>query len=277
MNQPRFSRRSRWLLALAVVLAVGVGALGFADGAVLGDIRQTFSTVRASSLDAALVAKARSALALSRRASGLDIDVAADAGTVTLAGRVPTAEVGAIVVAIVADTPGVTAVENRLEVDPKAVANGYEAALLQRIVDLETQVSLQERLAREPLLAAARIRVEVESGRVVLRGAVETEREREAAEQIARAAVGAEQVRNELQALDPARGGDEALALRVRFELFSTEAFELADMAIDSQGGRVRLEGLVRSEAERLLAARLAEGVPGVRAVQNDLEISEGE
>lgn len=276
MNRPRLSRRSRWLLALAVVVAVGVGVLGLADGAVLGDIRQTFSSVRASSLDAALEAKAGSALALSRRASGLDIDVTADAGTVKLDGRVPTAEVAAIVVAIVADTPGVTAVENRLEVDPKAVANGYEAALLQRIADLETQVSLQERLGREPLLAAARIRVEVEAGRVILRGAVESEREREAAGQIALAAVGAEQVRNELQALDPARGGDEALALRVRFELFSTEAFELADMAIDCQGGRVRLEGLVRSEAERLLAARLAEAVPGVRAVQNDLEVSDG-
>jgi osmotically-inducible protein OsmY len=31
----------------------------------------------------------------------------------------------------------------------------------------------------------------------------------------------------------------------------------------------------VRSEAERLLAARLAEGVPGVRAVVNQLVVGE--
>jgi osmotically-inducible protein OsmY len=275
MNPIRFSRRNRWLLALGLVLAVAAGAFAYTDGAVLGDIRQTFSTVRASSMDAALEATVRSALALSRRASGLDLEVEARAGTVTLSGKVPTAEVGAIAAAIVADTPGVSAVDDRLEIDARAVANGYEAALVQRIADLETQVSLQERLRREPLLAAARLKVEVAQGRVLLSGAVETEVERDAALQMARAAVGAEQVRDELHVLAPERGGDVALARRVEFELYSTGAFDLEPIAIGSEAGRVRLEGEVRSEAERLLAARLAEGVPGVRAVVNQLVVGD--
>lgn len=271
----RFSRRSRWLAALVLVAAAGAAAFAFADRAVLSDIGKTFSTVRDSSLDAALEAKVRSALALSRRASGLDIDVAARSRIVALSGRVPTPEVRSIAEAIVADTPGVDGVENRLEVDPKAVANGYEASLLQRIADLETQVSLQERLRREPLLAAANLKVEVDQGIVVLRGAVESETERETAEQIARAAVGAEHVRNELQALNPERGGGDVLARRVQFELYSTGAFDLSHLQVLSQAGRVRLEGSVRSEAERLLAVRLAEGVPGVREVANELKLPE--
>jgi hyperosmotically inducible protein len=268
----RFSRRSRWLVALLLVAMAGAGVFAFGDRAVLSDIRKTFSTVRDSSLDAALEAKVRSALALSRRASGLTIDVAAHSRIVSLTGRVPTPEVRAIVEAIVADTPGVAGVENRLAVDPRAVANGYETSLLQRIADLETQVSLQERLRREPLLAGANVKIEVEQGSVVLRGAVASELERETAQQIARAAVGAEHVRDELQALNPERGGGDLLARRVQFELYSTGAFDLEHLQVHSQAGRVRLEGSVRSEAERLLAARLAEGVPGVREVANELK-----
>jgi len=271
----RFSRRSRWLVVLVLVATAVAGAFAFSDSAVLSDIGRTFSTVRDSSLDVALEAKVRGALALSRRASGLDIDVAVHSRIVALTGRVPTPEVRSIAEAIVADTPGVAGVENRLDVDPKAVANGYEASLLQRIADLETQVSLQERLRHEPLLAGANVKVEVDQGIVVLRGAVESEMERETAQQVARSAVGAEHVRSELQALNPEQGGGDVLARRVQFELYSTGAFDLSRLQVHSQAGRVRLEGSVRSEAERLLALRLAEGVPGVREVANELKAPE--
>jgi len=271
----RFSRRSRWLVVLVLVATAVAGAFAFSDSAVLSDIGRTFSTVRDSSLDVALEAKVRGALALSRRASGLDIDVAVHSRIVALTGRVPTPEVRSIAEAIVADTPGVAGVENRLDVDPKAVANGYEASLLQRIADLETQVSLQERLRHEPLLAGANVKVEVDQGIVVLRGAVESEMERETAQQVARSAVGAEHVRSELQALNPEQGGGDVLARRVQFELYSTGAFDLSRLQVHSQAGRVRLEGSVRSEAERLLALHLAEGVPGVREVANELKAPE--
>jgi hyperosmotically inducible protein len=269
------SRRARWLAILALLVATGAGVFLFGDRTVLSDIGKTFSTVRNSSMDAALEAKVHSALALSRRVSGLQLDVSAHSGIVTLTGRVPTAEVRSIAEAIVADTPGVTGVENRLQVDPKAVANGYEASLLQRISDLETQVSLQERLRREPRLAGSNVRIEVDHGIVVLRGSVASELERGAAEQIAQAAVGAEHVRNELQAQNAERGAGDLLARRVEFELYSTRAFDLPHLQVHSQAGRVRLEGTVRSEAERLLAARLAEGVPGVREVVNELKLPE--
>ena len=55
----RFSRRRRWLVALLLVAVAGAGVFAYGDRAVLSDIRQTFSTVRDSSLDAALEAKVR--------------------------------------------------------------------------------------------------------------------------------------------------------------------------------------------------------------------------
>ena len=271
----RFSLRSRLLVALLLLVAAGVGVFAFGDRAALSDIGKTLSTVRESSLDKALEAKVRSALALSRRVSGLQIEVAAHARIVVLTGRVPTAEVRSIAEAIVSDTPGVAGVENRLQVDPRAVANGYEASLLQRIADLETQVSLQDRLRREPRLSAGNVKTEVEQGVVVLRGAVESDLERGIAQQIAQTTVGADHVRNELQSLNPSGREGDGLARRVQFELFTTNAFDLAHLQVRNQAGRVRLEGTVRSEAERLLAARLAEGVPGVREVANELKLAE--
>ena len=264
----------RWTFVLLLLLTAGVAVLAYGERLPLGRVGQAIASVRNVSRDAAVEAKARGALALSRRVSGLKVDLQAHSGRVTLAGRVPTQEARSIIEAIVTDTPGVAGVDNQLVVDPSAAASGYETTLLQRIADLETQVAVQERLRHEPLLAGADLKVAVEQGNVALRGWVESDRERSAAQQIAQAAVGAEHVRNELRTLSVARGGEERLASRVEFELFSSGAFDLAQVRIHSQAGRVQLEGSVRSEAERLLAARLAQEVPGVKEVVNDLKLA---
>lgn len=268
-------RRLRWLGTLVVLLAAGAAVLAYSDRPALGRIGKTISTVRNKSMDAALEAKVRSALALSSRVSGMKIDVDTRSGIITLSGRVPTQEARSIVEAIVTDTPGVGGVENRLVVDPRAATNGYEQNLLQRISDLEMQVSLQERLRHEPLLARASVRVDVDRGMAVLRGWVESDLERDSAVRIAQREVGAEHVRDELDTVSATSTGGDRLARRVEFELYSTGAFDLSRIQVKSEAGRVQLEGTARSEAERLLAGRLAEGVPGVRGVINDLRLGE--
>lgn len=274
-GDPRGGRRARfrWLALLALVLAAGATVFAYADRPPLQNIGKTLASMRDTSVDAALGAKVRSALALSRRVSGMKVGVSARSGVVLLEGSVPSQEARSIVEAIAADTPGVKGVENGLVVDPQATATAYEGTLLQRISDLETQVTLQERLRHEPLLAAANLNVAVEHGIVVLGGWVEGDLERACAQKIAQAAVGTEHVRNELQTLSPTATGEDRLARRVEFELFSTGAFDLARVQVRSEAGRLRLEGSVRSEAERLLAARLAEAVPGVREVVNRLDL----
>jgi osmotically-inducible protein OsmY len=270
--RPRFRR---WWLAALALTVVATAGIALADRKALSDIGKALTTVRDSSRDAALEAKVRGALALSRRVSPLKIDVDARAGVVMLGGRVPTQEARSIVEAIAADTPGVARVESHIDVDPGATTSGYEQTLLERIADLETEVALQERLRREPLLAGAKLEADVERGVVVLRGWVETDVERAAAQKIAESLAGAEQVRNELETLGPADGPKDRLARRVEFELYATGAFDLSGIKIRSEAGKVHLQGAVRSEAERLLAARLAEAVPGVREVVNELNLAE--
>ncbi len=271
---PRLSRGRR-LALLVLLLAASVGALAYADRPRLRQVGRALATMRDSSMDKALEAKVKSALALSRRVSGMSIDVLAHSGTVTLAGRVPTQDARSIAEAITLDTPGVLGVDNRLVVDPKAITNPYERSLLDRIADLETQVSLQERLRREPLLASSNVRVEVEGGVVSLRGWVKGDLERTAARNVADKAVGHDHVRDELETLGGTGASGDRLGKRVEFELYSTGAFDLSRIHVRSEAGRVDLEGSVRSEAERLLAARVAEDVPGVHDVVNGLSLSE--
>src|SRR5258708_16771728 len=250
---PRPARRGRWLIALALTLAGGVGVLAYADRLDLREIGKKLSTVRETSIDAARKARVRSALGFSRGVSGMKIDVDAHSGVVTLAGRISTQEARSIIEAIAVDTPGVPGVRNELVIDPRAATTGYEETLLQRIADLETQVALQERLRREPLLASASLKVDVDHGVVVLRGWVESELERAGAQKIAQAAVGADHVRNEIDTRSPTGGPEDRLARRVEFELFSTGAFDLSRIQVRSEAGFVPLESARRAPTQRLL------------------------
>ncbi|MGE3374492.1 MAG: BON domain-containing protein [Vicinamibacteria bacterium] len=267
-------RALRWLslLALSLVLGLSVAVIARGDRFDLKDIGATLTSVRDSSLDAALLGRVRSALALSRRVSGLRFELDARSGVVTLSGRVPTREARSIIEAIVGDTPGVLEVHNRLQVDA-SVAAGYERTLLQRIADLETEVAVQERLRLEPRLVHSGLRVSVERGVTVLRGEVESDAERAEAQRIVQAAVGADQVRNELRSLGLSASGEDRLARLVEFELYTAGAFDLVRIQVTSMGGRVTLHGDVRTPAERLLAERVAQDVPGVIEVVNELTL----
>jgi osmotically-inducible protein OsmY len=65
------------------------------------------------------------------------------------------------------------------------------------------------------------------------------------------------------------------LAKRVEFELYRTGAFDTLGMKITSEGGTVTLSGTVRSQAEILLAERIAQTTPGVQKVVNNLKVVE--
>lgn len=63
------------------------------------------------------------------------------------------------------------------------------------------------------------------------------------------------------------------LARRIEFELFATGAFDLESIDVAVADGTVTLTGAVRVEAERVLAQRIAQEIPGVTTVQNELRI----
>lgn len=149
-------------------------------------------------------------------------------------------------------------------------------------------------LARSDSLAGTEI-VVTETGRnIKLHGFVQTEAQRQRAEQIARRTRGVREVTNEI-IVDPERAADsesvtdEALARDVAVKL-ATDTFPSAtarenwlygweveahnwDFDVEADGGRITLQGSVGEFEDISRAVRAARAVPGVRSVDSNLTV----
>jgi hyperosmotically inducible periplasmic protein len=242
---------------------------------------QRFSSLFSSSADATTTKKVKTALGLSRRVAGFEIDASTSDGVVTLTGQAPSEDVKSFAAEIARDTPGVVDVKNEIAVNPTAQPS-IEGS---RVEDLEIKTSILEAFTRSPELGGRPIEIKVENRIVTLSGSVETPAQRNGAEQTARAVNGVAGVTNNLAVTNPQAPSEPPaaapaetssdLAKRVEFELFRTQAFDTTAMSFKADGGAVTLSGNVRSRAEQLLAERIAQGVPGVKKVVNELKISQ--
>lgn len=261
-----------------VVLLIILGGAGFYVYKNGWKKPQSISSLFSSSADATTTRKVKAALGLSRRVAGFEIDAITSDGVVTLTGQAPSEDVKSFAAEIARDTPGVKDVNNEIAVNPTAQSS-IEGS---RVEDLEIKTSILEALTRSAELGGKHIEVKVENRIVTLEGSVETPAQRNGAEQTARAINSVAGVTNSLavtnpqapseppSAAPPEAGAD--LAKRVEFELFRTQAFDTTSMSIKADAGAVTLSGSVRSRAEQLLAERIAQGVPGVKKVINELK-----
>jgi len=272
-------RRATPILALLLLLG-GVGYYVYRNGFTLPS---WVGSISSSSADAATTGKVKAALALSRRVSGYDISVETDDGVVTLTGQVGSEDVKSLAGEIARDTEGVKEVRNDLAVNPGA----QPSIDSQRVADLEIRTEILEAIARSPELGGKSIDVKVENRVVALSGTVDNPAQRNGAEQTARAVEGVVSVTNNLAVANPQAATEPPapqpaptdvnadLAKRVEFELYRTGAFDTLGMKITSEGGTVTLSGNVRSQAEFLLAERIAQSTPGVQKAVNNLKIVE--
>jgi hyperosmotically inducible protein len=243
-------------------------------------IRSIFS----SSGDADTSRKVKTALGLSKRLSGFDINVNTSDGVATLTGQVPSEEIKSLAGEIARDTAGVKDLSNEITVDPAAQPSSERV----HIEDLEIRAAILEALTHSKELGGKNIEVKIENRSVTLQGSVETPAQRNGAEQIARAADGVAGVTNNLVVTNPEAATEPPasaptpvdtnadLAKRVEFELFRTNAFNINTMHIKTDDGAVSLTGTVRSRAEQLLAEQVAQTVIGVKKVTNELKIATG-
>ena len=271
----------RKLIALLIVLIIlaGVGYYVYTHG---WKKPESISSLFSSSGDADTTRKVKTALGLSKRLAGFDINVNTNGGVVTLTGRVPSEDAKSLAGEIARDTPGVIDVKNEITVEPGAQPSSESV----HVEDLEIRVAILEALAHSRELGGKNIDVKVENRTVTLSGTVETPAQRNGAEQIARAVDGVAAVINNLAVTNPQAateppaaiaptpepGAD--LAKRVEFELYRTNAFNTQAIQVKSDQGTVTLSGTVRSRAEQLLAERVAQSVSGVKKVINDLKVA---
>ena len=135
-------------------------------------------------------------------------------------------------------------------------------------------------LAADSQVKGRQIEVETTEGRVILRGKVDSDEAKRAAEGIAAGLDGVKTVKNELQIVAPSTRDaveekDEVITVRVK-EHFAKDA-HLKNAAIDVQtnAGVVSLTGEVRNLMTSAQVSWTARQVPSVKSVKNDLTVKE--
>ena len=188
------------------------------------------------------------------------IGVVVNDGAVTLSGHVLSSLHKAAAVVAAERVPGVRAVADLVEV---------ENAVGPRYSDSE----LAEEIARVRIPAP--VVAEVRSRKVTLRGTVETSEQRTAAEAAVRRLDGVRAVHNEILVAADAKVDAAEIERRVEVVLERAADLEAQSIVITTNGGTVRLQGRVRSIAERRLAERAAASTPGVTVVENELVVAD--
>ena len=124
------------------------------------------------------------------------------------------------------------------------------------------------------------VNVETRQGAVMIRGKVDSDAAKQAAEGIAKGIEGVKAVKNELQVVAPSKreatdDKDEAITARVNEQIAKDSHLGKAGIHAQSNAGVVSLTGEVQDLMTSAEASWAAWQVPGVKSVKNDLTVKE--
>ena len=192
-----------------------------------------------------------------------EIGVAAKGGVVTLTGRVQSYWEKVAAERAVERVSGVKAVVNELEIRlPSSSERTDEDIARAAINALEWSV----------VIPANRIKVKVSKGWVTLEGTVDWQFQKTAAEKAVRKLIGVKGV-SDLVEVKPRVSKTEVRAA-IEEALKRSAELDANRIKVETDGDKVILRGSVRSWFEREEAERAAWRAPGVRAVEDDIEIA---
>ena len=160
-----------------------------------------------------------------------------------------------------------------------AVSNGSAQAPPpnnKNVADSRLAVKINTALWSDLRFPGRQISVETQDGVVTLRGKVDSEETKKAADDIIGHLEGVKEIRNELQIVPPERRGevdarDQAIARALDAKFKQEPQLQNAVIGTRVDAGVVTLSGQVRSAAVGSRAVELARAVPGVRSVRNEL------
>jgi|SRR6476646_1315921 len=124
------------------------------------------------------------------------------------------------------------------------------------------------------------INVETTKGTVMIRGKVDSDAAKQAAEGITKGIEGVKTVKNELQVVAPAKreatdDKDDAITTRVNDQMMKDAQLKKAGIHAQTNAGVVSLTGEVQDLMTSAQASWTAWQVPGVKSVKNDLTVKE--
>lgn len=166
------------------------------------------------------------------------------------------------------------------------LAQAAEGDVSAQLKEARQEGSLWTAYALNRHLSPFTIDVDVEQGTAILTGTVESEVDRELAEQVALGIEGIQKVDNKLlidgqyqpkASSEPSlsqRFDDATLTATVKSKLLWNRSTEGLDIDVDTQNGVVSLSGEAQSAEAKELAGRLADNTDGVRKVVNNLKVN---
>jgi osmotically-inducible protein OsmY len=203
------------------------------------------------------------------------VRVEVDEGLVTLSGAVGS-------VAEKRRTEAAAWVSGVKNVDSEQLAiESYAADPDQRHVETppfepsEVKAAMKRAFAQSPRLSGRQITVHLDGHHAVLRGTVESLREKRAAGSIALHTVGVWSLSNHLR-VRPAIVADATIKERLKERIQMDPLIFNAEIEPVVQQGIVRLRGRVENAAQRRRIHTLAEGLEGVRVVYDRIECEDG-
>jgi osmotically-inducible protein OsmY len=119
----------------------------------------------------------------------------------------------------------------------------------------------------------SRIKVVVEDGWIALKGNVDYQYQKEAAEDAIRGLRGVKGVRNTIIVTPPSISPGN-INQKIEKALERAAQVDAQKITVETEGGKVILHGDVRTWAEREEAERAAWAAPGVFAIENDIRIA---
>ena len=135
-------------------------------------------------------------------------------------------------------------------------------------------------LAADGRVKGRQIDVETTKGQVMLRGKVDSDSSKQAAEDITKRLDGVKTVKNDLEVVTPStrdavEDKDDAITTRVKEHIAMDSQLKKADIAVQTNAGVVSLTGEVNDLMTSANASWATRQVPGVKSVKNDLTVKE--
>jgi hyperosmotically inducible protein len=156
---------------------------------------------------------------------------------------------------------------------------GTAAAARDGMTDAYVTSATKLKLLADSRVPGLDVNVDTRGGEVTLFGMVPTKESKGAAEEIAKGVSGVRAVKNDLQVVPEKRqeavqDADSAIAKRVEKAIESNDALRDADIDVQVSNGVARLTGTVPRSEQRMTAAVVAREAAGVKAVEEELRVS---
>ena len=231
--------------------------------------------VHAATMDSRIESSARQSYVFKTYLQGDDIKIQSRDGAVTLTGIVSENFHKSLAQETVADLPGVTSVDNRLEVKGAPPTANSDAWLRDKV---------KVALLFHRSVSARTTEVEVKDGIATLRGEAFSQSQKELTTEYARDVEGIKDVKNEMTVSTTSQKttrtvgekiDDASISAQVRMTLLNHRSTSVLNTKVKTKSGVVTVGGTARNTAEMDLVTKLITDINGVKSVRNKMTIEQ--